>query len=176
MKFIPIFAENLYSFLHHGKVSEFDWLRTSWRDIPTLEEFFENNKKDLSYFPYINGSIDKAIEKTINEADNIFDKLVKHARNNKGNELDHLFDPLVNGNYSHELLKKVKCSNSWLRIYAIQVEHTYIITGGAIKLTPKMQDREHTRIELQKIEICKNYLHSQDVFEHIHIVELTNTS
>jgi len=31
-------------------------------------------------------------------------------------------------------------------------------TGGAIKLTLKMQDREHTNIELSKIEKCKRFL------------------
>ena len=48
---------------------------------------------------------------------------------------------------------------SWLRIYAIKLEPgCYIITGGAIKLTRTMQEREHTLRELNKMEIVRNYL------------------
>ena len=40
---------------------------------------------------------------------------------------------------------------SWLRIYAIKLEPgCYIITGGAIKLTRTMQEREHTLNELNQ--------------------------
>ena len=42
---------------------------------------------------------------------------------------------------------------SWLRIYAIKLEPgIYVITGGAIKLTRTMQEREHTLLELDKME------------------------
>ena len=48
---------------------------------------------------------------------------------------------------------------SWLRIYAIKLEPgCYIITGGAIKLTRTMQEREHTLKELDKMEQVRNYL------------------
>lgn len=46
-----------------------------------------------------------------------------------------------------------------VRIYAIKLEPgCYIITGGAIKLTRTMQEREHTLIELNKMEAVRNYL------------------
>ena len=48
---------------------------------------------------------------------------------------------------------------SWLRIYAIKLDPgCYIITGGAIKLTRTMQEREHTLKELNKMEQVRNYL------------------
>lgn len=48
---------------------------------------------------------------------------------------------------------------SWLRLYAIKLEPgCYIITGGAIKLTHTMQEREHTLAELVKMEQVRNYL------------------
>lgn len=34
----------------------------------------------------------------------------------------------------------------------------YIITGGAIKLTRTMQEREHTLAELNKMEQVRNFL------------------
>lgn len=48
---------------------------------------------------------------------------------------------------------------SWLRIYAIKLEPgCYIITGGAIKLTRTMQEREHTLVELNKMESVRRFL------------------
>ena len=49
--------------------------------------------------------------------------------------------------------------SSWLRIYAIKLgQGTYLVTGGAIKLTHLMADREHTLNELRKMEMVGNYL------------------
>ncbi len=44
---------------------------------------------------------------------------------------------------------------SWLRLYAIKLEPgCYVITGGAIKLTRTMEEREHTLKELSKTVYC----------------------
>ncbi len=80
--------------------------------------------------------------------------------------LDKIFRPLENSRTSEMLLGKEKARikersqhASWLRIYAIKLEPgCYIITGGAIKLTRTMQEREHTLNELNKMEQVRNYL------------------
>lgn len=55
---------------------------------------------------------------------------------------------------------------SWLRVYAIRIEtDVYIVTGGAIKLTPSMQDRPHTMLELQKLNKCRDYLKQNGGFD-----------
>ena len=41
----------------------------------------------------------------------------------------------------------------------------YIITGGAIKLTRTMQEREHTLQELEKMEKVRNFLIQEHVFD-----------
>ncbi len=73
-------------------------------------------------------------------------------------DLDKLFRPLENNRFADMLLGKEKARlketqkhASWLRIYAIKLEPgIYVITGGAIKLTRTMQEREHTLHELTK--------------------------
>lgn len=80
--------------------------------------------------------------------------------------LDEIFRPLENSRSSEMLLGKEKARlhntprhASWLRIYAIRLEQgIYIITGGAIKLTRTMQEREHTLVELARMEKVRNYL------------------
>ena len=53
---------------------------------------------------------------------------------------------------------------SWLRLYALKFEpDTYLITGGAIKLTRTMEEREHTRNELIRMEQVRNFLLEQGV-------------
>ena len=55
---------------------------------------------------------------------------------------------------------------SWLRLYAIKLDKgMYLITGGAIKLTFHMDEREHTRRELQKLEKVRAFLMEQQVFD-----------
>ena len=79
-------------------------------------------------------------------------------------DLDRFFRPLENSRTSEILLSKEKarikeCPQhaSWLRIYAIKLEPgCYIITGGAIKLTRTIQEREHTLKESNKIELVRN--------------------
>ena len=51
--------------------------------------------------------------------------------------------------------------------YAIRLESgRYIITGGAIKLTATMQEREHTLEELNKLNKVRDYLISLGVFDY----------
>jgi hypothetical protein len=46
-----------------------------------------------------------------------------------------------------------------IRIYALKLpDDLFLITGGTIKITAKMQDREHTKLELSKFEQTKLYL------------------
>ena len=81
-------------------------------------------------------------------------------------DLDKIFRPLENSRTSEMLLGREKARIkerprhvSWLRIYAIKLEPgCYIITGGAIKLTHTMGEREHTLAELAKMEQVRNYL------------------
>ena len=68
-----------------------------------------------------------------------------------------------------------ECHASWLRIYAIRLEpNVYVVTGGAIKLSRTMQEREHTALELDKLNRCKAFLKANGVFDQDSFVELTN--
>lgn len=47
----------------------------------------------------------------------------------------------------------------------------YIVTGGAIKLTASMQEREHTLIELQKMEKVRRFILDQGIVDNDGFVE-----
>jgi hypothetical protein len=86
--------------------------------------------------------------------------------------LEVVFNPLHNSQYQILTLNKSKAKKTWLRIYALRVENNvYIITGGAIKLTQKMQDRRHTYSELKKIESCRRFLLDQGIVDSDGLIE-----
>lgn len=87
--------------------------------------------------------------------------------------LDELFRPLENTRLSEVLLGREKVKGryrthvSWLRLYAIRLESgRYIITGGAIKLTATMREREHTLTELTRLNKVRDYLISLGIFDY----------
>jgi hypothetical protein len=132
-----------------------------------LEQFFEENKDDLSKAGNIFGtiSVEDAINRTLSEASK-FEKYIKRNIESKSNDdfmLEDLFIPLDNSNKSILKYQKNKAYGvnirSWLRLYAIRLDfNKYIITGGAIKLTRTMNEREHTKKELSKLDKVKEYL------------------
>lgn len=74
-----------------------------------------------------------------------------------------VFKPLRPTSWRPESFEKCKAKGfrktSWLRVYAIRlgVNH-FVITGGAIKLTRTMNEREHLNEELMKLEVVCRFL------------------
>lgn len=94
-------------------------------------------------------------------------------------DLSKIFRPLDNNQASDMMLQKEKARlkrkyghSSWLRLYAIKlIQGNYIITGGAIKLTATMQEREHTRQELVKIDKVRRYLLEEGIIDDEGFIE-----
>ena len=134
----------------------------NWLDPAFLEDFFSRNSKDLDDYFHIT-NLDLAIYDTIADAVSL-SCLILDIRPEAN--LDVLFRPLENQRIREMLLSREKAKgkrqsahNSWLRIYAIKLDKgIYLITGGAIKLTHLMSEREHTLNELKKMEMVRNYL------------------
>lgn len=93
----------------------------------------------------------------------IFETLFELAEDESGKHLSEFFKPLHNkeAGKSYEL-QQLKAygtlSNSFLRVYAIRYGTSYVITGGAIKLTDQMSQRDHTKKELYKLNLVRDYL------------------
>jgi hypothetical protein len=139
-----------------------------WNDVIWLNTFFMENQIDL--LSYYSVSIEEAIMHTIEDSDKLESLMLRLAEDD---DLDRLFRPLDNNETGSSLLQKDKARlkdrprhSSWLRIYAIRLSNgAYIITGGAIKLTRTMEEREHTQAELDKIEKVRNYLLSEHIID-----------
>lgn len=152
---------------------EFRRLFNCWNDPEYLFDFFSEHEGDLCSGFFGNINIETAIHKTRKEAQILERKilfLAKHGNFNPDDALATLFKPLSDFTTKLESLEPSKAkgalSKSWLRIYAIRPfqddPNFYIITGGAIKLTRQMKDREHTQKELEKIKITIEYLNNPE--------------
>ncbi len=170
MKIIDTFAiveEHLYAVQYDNQnIDEWQKLFNLWQDATYLSSFFEDHKDDLFYGYYKGITIDEAIKRTRREAKYLRGEILKFATD-KENSLSGLFKPLDNrisfnpksNQYSsNNSYEKNKSRQHWLRIYAIRVDHNlFVVSGGAIKLTEKM-DRAHLLIELEKLELTRNFL------------------
>ena len=167
MKIVATFVENLFTFWYEGFLKdEFALQFSNWKDPEYLYEFFKSNHEDLhrSIWRYI--SIEYAIDKTINDAFEFESQLLDNPNIN----LEERFKKLDDMQTSFINLNKSKCygidTRSWLRLYGLRVEKgVYVITGGAIKLTKKMEERAHTSEELIKLEKGRNFLLEENVFD-----------
>lgn len=167
MKIVATFVENLFTFWY-DKIpkDELSLQFSNWKNPEYLYNFFKINHKDLlrSIWKFI--SIENAIDKTINDASAFESELLDNPRI----DLEERFKPLNDMQYSPVNLDKSKCYGinppSWLRLYGLRVEKgVYVITGGAIKLTHKMEERAHTLAELSKLDRGKNFLKAHSVFD-----------
>ena len=138
---------------------------SQWSDAGWLADFFTQNIDDLiSYFRIT--SIEDAIYQTMEDRDELACIIMDISPDAN---LDRFFRPLDNNRISEMLLGKEKGRlnrGSWLRLYAIKLSvGIFIITGGAIKLTKTMREREHTLQELEKMEKVRNFLIQEHVFD-----------
>ena len=179
MKFERLIEDGrLWAGLYDGDSENvFDKVFDRWNDFEHLKSFFEEHASDLASYFHIT-DIDTAVFDTVDDAYHL-ECLIMDI--NPDANLDDLFRPLENTRMSEIVLGREKAKGmrtthaSWLRLYAIRLDAgIYIITGGAIKLTATMQEREHTLKELYQLNKVRDFLIDQGVFDYDAFVEYYN--
>lgn len=171
MVFVDISGtETLWAVRFEGETdNEFMKVFYQWNDAVWLRQFFKKNIDDLSSYFKIT-DINIAVRDTVEDSERLRCIILDITPDS---DLSMLFRPLDNNQASDLMLQKEKARLkrklghvSWLRLYAIKLSpKVYIITGGAIKLTATMQEREHTRQELIKIEKVRRYLLEEGIID-----------
>jgi hypothetical protein len=157
MKIVCIFAEKLYAVQYDEKsINEFRRLLNQWNDIEYLFEFTqENNIKESSDF--IDEIIEDAyeLEVFLNQLNNNKKSLNQYFENLRVSE------PII---LSLQKGKRNKRGRSKLRLYAIKIDaEVFLITGGAIKITQKMQEHPDTTNELKKLNKVRDFLIEKNI-------------
>lgn len=166
MNFDEITEGKLWAVRYDGNEdNELQILFDKWTDPSYLFEFFKEHINDLAYFKVT--SIEEAVNDTMDDSDEM-ERVIFESTTN----LEEIFRPLDNRVGVPKEIEKMKSKGktdrhpSWLRIYAIRLtDGKYIITGGAIKLTKEMKDREHTRKELMKIDRVRHFLIDEGIVD-----------
>jgi hypothetical protein len=177
LKFKAIFANDLFYTTIYKREEEFKRVFEQWQDAEYLDTFFNEHSDDLTNGFYGVITCDDAILRTRDDAKQLGRKIESIAALTKKKlqkeEIEKLFVPLDN-KLAQELRVKAHglSRKSWLRLYAIKFDETIIITGGTIKLTATMNERAHTKIELEKLRKVKDYLIEQGVCDRDGFTEL----
>lgn len=137
-----------------------------WSDTEWLYRFFTEHFDDLGRWWHIQ-TVSEAVRKTTEDSLDLQELMLEIDTD----DLDRLFRHLDDEQVGDKELDKEKAKlehdsrvKSWLRLYAIKLaENTYVITGGAIKLTYKMEERRHTADELTRLDMVRNFLLEQGV-------------
>lgn len=162
--------ETLWTVRFEGETeNEFMRAFQQWNDAVWLRQFFKENIDDLSAYFKIT-DINQAVRDTVEDSE-VLRCLILDLSPDA--DLSKLFRPLDNNQASDIMLQKEKARlkrklghSSWLRLYAIKLSpKVYVITGGTIKLTATMQEREHTKKELTKIERVRRYLIDEGIVD-----------
>lgn len=175
MKIVSIFDDRLFSFHYAGEeYNEYERLLANWGDIRFLRHFVKEHLPTIDHNAYIIS--------LINELEELEDFIIDIAENQQA-DFNQFFAPLYNAEYREvELsLRKGKLARIFpraeFRIYGIKIDdNCYVITGGAIKLSQKMQEHELTQLELNKLNVCRRYLIEQDILNKETFFELIEES
>lgn len=182
MKLATIFAvqnAGIYALWYTGE-EEDEWNRTwnNWNDVEWLEAFFEEHKHLLNSDFYKGVTVEAAVRKTIDDANQFEDKLLAlfdNAKEGKRPDLDKKFVMLHKNDWNYELVQHKAygvLDKTWLRIYAIKIApNVYVVTGGAIKLTKAMHETKHTEKELIKLRNAVYYLQQENLISAEGIIE-----
>ena len=155
---LPIIENKLFRVVYdNNEENILKLLYEQWTDTLWLREFSIRYQDDLKKIeePIKNK---EAVKRTIEDADQLFKTLYE----SDGENLATFFRPLHNKEEpdlrdNQQQKGRIERPRTWLRIYAVHYDSKYIVTGGAIKLTQKM-NRAHLKEQLSKLDLLTKKL------------------
>lgn len=164
MKIVRIFTDQLFAFHYSGELdNEFTRLMELWTDVSFLIQFAKKNN-------ILN--VESFVQAVLEDAEQIQDFLENLYQNKE--PYGWYFEPLQESEKSKSLaFQKGKVKRNILRYYALKLgDNCFVITGGAIKISQKMQDHPDTNEELIKLKKARLFLKQNGVFDEDSFFEL----
>ena len=172
MKINTIFAEKIYALqLLEFRENEFRRALYLWNDVEYLKKFYDENKNIILQNPYLEiKNVHDFIEQVFYEVEHLEEEIEHHYENDSLAELfEYLFNEISPQN---QFYKKIK--QKLLRLYGIKLEDEYLVTGGAIKITKKMQDHPDTTEQLEILKQTKTFLDSENITDLDSLLDFMN--
>ncbi|RPE08100.1 hypothetical protein EGT74_13610 [Chitinophaga lutea] len=153
---------------HKDGPDEFDRLFNLWNDTEYVESFCYENEADLVDAFQRPVTVEEAAREIIEEAMVMEEQLFEYYESTR---LQEIFRPLFNHEYILSPLQRSKACivvkmfhRPKLIVYAIRLApNSFIMSGGAVKLTATMNDRPHLMEELRKLDSVKGWLQQNDI-------------
>ena len=172
MKINTIFAEKIYALqLLEFRENEFRRALYLWNDVEYLKKFYDENKNIILQNPYLEiKNVHDFIEQVFYEVEHLEEEIEHHYENDSLAELfEYLFNEISPQN---QFYKKIK--QKLLRLYGIKLEDEYLVTGGAIKITKKMQDHPDTTEQLEILKQTKTFIDSENITDLDSLLDFMN--
>ena len=136
-----------------------------------IKKFYDENKNIILQNPYLEiKNVHDFIEQVFYEAEHLEEEIEHHYENDSLAELfEYLFNEISPQN---QFYKKIK--QKLLRLYGIKLEDEYLVTGGAIKITKKMQDHPDTTEQLEILKQTKIFLDSENITDLDSLLDFMN--
>ncbi len=153
-----------FIYVEDKNIDIFHLLLNQWNDTEYLFKFYTRNEtiiknNQLTRYGYTFTDFSEDIMLALEQLENFIGKLGKNSI-----ESDNYFKSLDNEEEKKKILPLKKRQWKWLRVYAIKIDHNlYAITGGAIKITLKMQDHKDTRNELAQLNYTRDWLKDKGI-------------
>lgn len=181
MKLKPIFVEEesregLYAIQYENQeMDEFDRLFSLWDDPEFIHQYCLKNLQYIDSEYFIGASLDLIERRIMEESYDLACLLEEHCEegfNNGRYTLQMLFRPLNNHETNLPMRQESKARlwdrhqypGSILRLYGIRLGvNTFVLTGGAVKWTLRMEDHPDTLEELEKLRSVKEFLRLNDI-------------
>jgi hypothetical protein len=164
MDIINIFAPQLYAIRYKNEALDaYNKCIDNWTDVEYVRRFVKDHQADIE-----GRDLNQVVEEIIEDAQGI-DDILYELSNSTDKSINQFFAPLRNSEYQVKLLSRQKGRvnrKSYTRIYGIRIESDcYVITGGALKFTQFMKDREHTYQELKNIDKVRDFLIDNEIID-----------
>lgn len=153
-------------------VDVFEKLMHQWSDTEFLTHYFIDHIEELENEFWDGLTPDQAIDQVMEERYTLEEELLRIETGMPGyehNTLDDIFLPLHQNiyalNFKNESFKKAKANvqKPMIRLYAIRLDDgTMIITGGAIKLSKRMEG-DIFLLEKKRLNQLKGYLQAEKI-------------
>ncbi len=193
MRAVEILEETVWSIWYDGEEDDiFSLLLNRWQDAEYIHSFFHTHRSYIDNFTFWqNCSFQQVMMSAYNEARNLESYFIQLYRNGEIGITPDLVDKFVlldkkegidESMSRRKMYGKLRRTYppSVLRLYALRLDSEkgeppiFIITGGGIKLTERMNQMPELKIELDRMQQVKTWLESNGVFTKEHFYTFNN--
>lgn len=159
-----IYVNKLYSIKYsNNSTNEFHRIYDESTDLEYISTFVDNYYDDLQEKDKKEFTKEDLIMFIFQEVRDTYE-FIEEIGNIRHKNFERYFVPYDSRQSYSRPYPKLKWRERFLRIYSIGLKDScFLVSGGTLKFTRANQDKEHTKIEMQKFNWCITYLKENSI-------------